>query len=288
MPTVDLPGVRLSYRQTGAGPDVLLIHGLAANQAFWSPALVAHLARRWRVTAFDLRGHGYSSMPACGYRASDLAADALGLCDALGVSQAHLVGHSYGGVAALELALRWPGRVGDLVVADTRLRSVQPRQPLRDDEFWPQIQRYLAQRGMAIADDEPELGLRLLEALAAPELAGLRRKLQTQSAFVPFGGGGRMAKRWLRLVRETTLTADVQAGDGLTESDLAALKGRLLLSYGSRSPCLATGRRLCELHPRAMWRESPGTGHFHPVVESEAFAIAVDEFLRGGDNTPTP
>ena len=54
MATARVNGVALSYRQVGTGPDVVFIHGLGANQAFWNLELVAALARSYRVTSDPL------------------------------------------------------------------------------------------------------------------------------------------------------------------------------------------------------------------------------------------
>jgi pimeloyl-ACP methyl ester carboxylesterase len=102
MPMARLNGVALNYRSAGEGSDVMLIHGLAANHAFWRLDALLPLARRHRVTVFDLRGHGYSSAARSGYTTADMAGDLCALLDQLDIAQAHLVGHSYGGVVGLQ------------------------------------------------------------------------------------------------------------------------------------------------------------------------------------------
>ena len=63
MSTVTVNGVKLNYIRTGDGSDVVLVHGLASSLAFWYSGMVLRLRHHYRVTAYDLRGHGYSSMP---------------------------------------------------------------------------------------------------------------------------------------------------------------------------------------------------------------------------------
>ncbi|MEZ5121757.1 MAG: alpha/beta hydrolase [Solirubrobacterales bacterium] len=121
MPFVDVPGTRIFHRTAGMGTDVVLVHGLGASHAFWYPKVAPALARRHRVTVYDLRGHGRSGMPGSGYGAAAMVADLEALLDALDIRRARLVGHSWGGLIALELALRRPRRVTAVVVADSRL-----------------------------------------------------------------------------------------------------------------------------------------------------------------------
>ena len=72
-------GVTLAYQQMGEGPDLVFVHGLAASRAFWFLHYAVPLSRYFRVTLFDLRGHGYSSMPPDGYDPRTMAGDLLGL-----------------------------------------------------------------------------------------------------------------------------------------------------------------------------------------------------------------
>ena len=101
-----------------ADPAILLIHGAGASMLWWDAELCAELASRGRfVIRYDQRDTGRStSFPigAPGYAMSDLAADAVGLLDALGVSQAHVVAQSMSGGTALMLGLDHPSRVASL------------------------------------------------------------------------------------------------------------------------------------------------------------------------------
>src|SRR5262245_55117226 len=134
MSVARINGANLCYCQCGSGEDVVLVHGLAANRAFWGLDLVSTLARSYRVTTFDLRGHGHSEMTPAGYRMEDLVADLAGLFDHLDIGQAHLVGHSWGGTVALQFALSQPWRITSLAVADSRVRALQPRAALTQQD----------------------------------------------------------------------------------------------------------------------------------------------------------
>ncbi len=299
MPTASVNGVQLSYRQVLPNAlakrlgDVVLVHGLAANQAFWNLELVSSLAKEYRVTSFDLRGHGYSSRPATGYSPSDMAIDLRELMDHLNIDTAHIVGHSYGGLISLRLAIDHPRRIRSLTLADTRLRAIAPRQILPTQADWPQLRARLARCGVKLKDDEPEIGMQLLEAIAAPRWAPARERLSTAGAFVPFaarsGGDNRSAKRWLRLLCETTARDDFLSDGRLIPKAVASVKFPVLLAYGQRSPHLASCRRLAELVPHSQTAIIHGGGHFHPASRAEAFARHLADFLgqtdRDSDNT---
>jgi len=111
---VHLPGRRVSTLTMGAGPDVLLLHGLGgAKSSFFDAA--ATLSHRYRVHALDLPGFGASSKPTTApYTARWFAETVLATMDALDIDRAHVVGNSMGGRIAIELGLRNPERVASL------------------------------------------------------------------------------------------------------------------------------------------------------------------------------
>ena len=91
MPIALVNGVRLNYVQLdNGGPDaredLVMVHGLATNMAFWYFKYGVALADRFRVTLYDLRGHGRSDMPQSGYTPEVLARDLAALLDHLGIA----------------------------------------------------------------------------------------------------------------------------------------------------------------------------------------------------------
>jgi 3-oxoadipate enol-lactonase len=102
----------------GAGESVLLAHAIGCDHRMWED-LGARLAPRYRVLAVDLRGHGASPVPPRPYALADLADDARALLDRLGIARAHWVGLSMGGMAGQAFALRYPERLGKLVIANS-------------------------------------------------------------------------------------------------------------------------------------------------------------------------
>ena len=123
---VDLPGDGVRLRATrwrGEGVPVLLLHGLASSRSFWDlvvPGLVGQ-----PVVALDQRGHGDSERPTGPYDGATVARDALTALDALGLSRAVVVGHSWGASTALRLAAEAPERVLAVVAVDGGLGSAR-------------------------------------------------------------------------------------------------------------------------------------------------------------------
>lgn len=109
----------------GEDPPLVLSHGLSAN-AHSFDGLAAYLPNR--LIAVDLRGRGQSDKPDTGYSLEEHAQDILGLLDELGLAQAMLGGHSYGGLLTLYIAATYPERVQKCVVIDSGLMTANVRQ----------------------------------------------------------------------------------------------------------------------------------------------------------------
>ena len=122
---VDVNGVDLCVDTTGdaADPAILLISGMGGSMDWWEEEFCQRLAAGGRfVIRYDHRDTGQSvSYPAGapGYTGADLAADVVGVLDALGRRSAHLAGISMGGALAQQVALAHPGRVDSLVLIST-------------------------------------------------------------------------------------------------------------------------------------------------------------------------
>ena len=108
--------VPLHERILGDGPPVVLLHGLFGSNENLG-AIARHLQHSYRVHALDLRNHGRSPHTA-EHRYTDLATDVLAHLDGIGSDPVHVVGHSMGGKAAMQLALDAPARIASLTVID--------------------------------------------------------------------------------------------------------------------------------------------------------------------------
>ena len=121
MPKIQANGALFHYIALGEGPDVVMLHGFLGNLAVWHLSMVPQLRREFRVTTYDLRGHGYSEVTPTGYSAGEMAQDLLCLLDQLGIQKAVLVGHSFGADIALYFALKHPERVSKLIAMEPGL-----------------------------------------------------------------------------------------------------------------------------------------------------------------------
>ena len=111
-------GVRLSYRDEGAGPVLLILPGIAGSVAMFERQ-VAGLCDRYRVVAYDHRGHGESDKPGHGYRISRLAKDLDDVLSTLDMTDVTVLGWSMGcSVAWSHLDLFGPGRISRLVLVE--------------------------------------------------------------------------------------------------------------------------------------------------------------------------
>ena len=118
----------LWYERRGSGEPLLLITGFGISGAVFEPVLDRY-AERFSCIVFDNRGSGRSQAPLRPTSMPELAADAAGLLDELGIASAHVYGVSMGGMIAQEVALRFPERVRGLVLGCTSPggpRSVRP------------------------------------------------------------------------------------------------------------------------------------------------------------------
>lgn len=113
-------GVTLHYRLAGAQdrPPLILINSLGTNLAIWDDML-PRLASRYRVLTYDKRGHGLSDSPRGPYGLDAHVGDLIGLADACGFRHFAVCGISIGGMIAMRLAARHPGKVSSLVLCDT-------------------------------------------------------------------------------------------------------------------------------------------------------------------------
>lgn len=102
----------------GSGPLVIFLHGIGGNRAHWT-AQLHFFAERWRTAAWDARGYGDSDDYEGRLHFDDFTADLLRVLDFLREDKAHVVGLSLGGRIARSFALKHPGRVHTLTLANT-------------------------------------------------------------------------------------------------------------------------------------------------------------------------
>jgi len=111
--------IELSYERAGSGPPLLMIMGMSGTALSWGEPFLDSLREDFETIVYDHRGVGKSSRMEEPFTIVQLAADALGLLDALEVDSAHVLGISMGGMVAQELALAHPERIQTLTLGCT-------------------------------------------------------------------------------------------------------------------------------------------------------------------------
>jgi 3-oxoadipate enol-lactonase len=112
------PAPRIALTVHGTGPLVLFLHGIGGNRHHWREQLPI-FATRFKAVAWDARGYGESDDYEGSLKFEDFTSDVLRVLDYFKTQKAHLVGLSMGGRIARNFALRYPERVGKLVLANT-------------------------------------------------------------------------------------------------------------------------------------------------------------------------
>ncbi len=273
MPRISVNGMKFYYQQTGSGPDVVLLHGISGNMAIWPLiGLPQALAADFRVTAYDLRGHGYSDTPPAGYTSADMAGDLVGIQRALGLGPMYVLGHSFGGVVALHAAVLYPEAVAGLVLSDPYFPCLRRLETdLGRWSGWQEFKEQAARAGLDVNEeawfDVGQLFRQTAEL--PPEREGLfLREL-----------GAAARDRLVRLAK-TTCGEDVKAVAGLTEERILSVRHPTLALYGEHSPFLATCGYLVKHLPSCKVALVPGTKHRAHEENPAGYVALVHEHLR--------
>jgi len=147
MPDILANGIRIHYEERGAGPAMVWAHGLDGTWRGWE-ATMACFQDRYRVIAYDARGHGRSEVPDRPetYSQDIMVQDMRGIMDTLGVAQAIVGGHSMGANVALNFAMRYPERCLGLILVGIGSGSSDQ---LWWREWWGALADLAEQKGMA-------------------------------------------------------------------------------------------------------------------------------------------
>ncbi|MGH8738173.1 MAG: 3-oxoadipate enol-lactonase [Burkholderiales bacterium] len=175
-------GFETSYELHGkeGAPWLTLSHSLACSTRMWDPQIEA-FKNRYRILAYDTRGHGASAAPAGAYTLEQLSDDLRALLRHLAIDSTHFVGLSMGGMIGQTFALKYPGVFRSLTLADTtsrypadaagvwaeRIRAVEARgmQPL----VQPTLERWFTE---AFRKLHPEVVQRVAVLIAGTPVAG--------------------------------------------------------------------------------------------------------------------
>jgi pimeloyl-ACP methyl ester carboxylesterase len=246
-------GVALFYEDTGQGePPVLLVHGWCCDHTYFAPQS-AHFARDHRVVAVDLRGHGASDKPEQDYTMAGFADDLAWLCGELGLVKPVVIGHSMGGVIALDLAARYPDLPSAIVAVDSPLLPPQALTGaiaevvagLKSPAYREVAQGFVG-NALFIEGDDPELKARVVEGMSAAPQHVMASAMEQIFAWD--------AESAARGCKVPTLNL-IAAGPLL---DVA---------------------RFSELCPQAIHGQTVGAGHFHQLIVPEQVNAMIDRFL---------
>lgn len=252
---VEANGIQIyvSDRGTGALPLVFL-HYWGGSSRTWDK-VVAALPDRYRTIATDHRGWGRSDAPADGYALKDLADDAQGVIEALGLQRYILVGHSMGGKVAQLLASRQPaGLLGLVLVAPS------PPQPMAmPDE---------ARQMMADAYQTREsIGLAIDHMLTAKPLSAADREQVIDDSL---GGAAPAKAAWPR----STSLEDITGAVSAIRVPTIVIAGECDRVDGVR---LLQAELLPRI-PQAVLHILPGTGHLSPLESPQEIARVISTF----------
>jgi 3-oxoadipate enol-lactonase len=217
-------GARVSFSRRGTGEPVLLIQGVGAVGNAWRPQIDA-LADDYSVITLDNRGIGASTITERALTIEGMADDALAILDAEGIGRCHVVGHSMGGLIAMQVALVSPrrvkslallctfpdGRSGSRLTWDTFLTSLRTRVGTRRMRRNAFLSLVLSKAGMQrpmrdqLAErmtelfardlaDQPPIIMRQLRAMARYDAKWRLRSLASVRTLVVSGEADRIAR----------------------------------------------------------------------------------------------
>jgi pimeloyl-ACP methyl ester carboxylesterase len=265
-------GVKLYYEETGTGAPVVFVHEFAGDVRAWEPQ-VRHFGRLYRCITYNARGYPPSDVPEApeNYSQDRARDDILAVLDALAIDQAHVVGLSMGGFAALHFGFAYPARARSLVVAGAGYGAA------------PDKQAQFAAETEATARGFEELGMPA--AAAAYALGPARVKFQNKDprGFREFADqlaehsarGAALTMRGVQQRRPSLYD--------LTDA-MAALKVPTLIMTGDEDfPCLEPALLMKRLIASAALVVMPNSGHAINLEEPDAFNRHLADFLHTVD-----
>ncbi|MEW6380461.1 MAG: alpha/beta hydrolase [bacterium] len=267
MPKVLVNQLAIHYQQHGKGPDVVLIHGITGNLSIWFMNILPALAKKYRVTAYDLRGHGYSDRPASGYTSDEMIEELKGLLDHLKITRALLIGHSFGGAIALHFAAAYPQQTAGLVILDAGIPALLHLRRLDDWQGWELYRDDLERVGIHTEEELVDVENVVRKSFYVPIQHGLRI------------GGTRQSDRLVHLIEDTSVLKEFRSVKSLTEEKISQISCPAFCIYGSFSPYRAIGERLKEIMPDCEFATISDQGHFYPMQSPHVLLELLDKFF---------
>jgi 2-hydroxy-6-oxonona-2,4-dienedioate hydrolase len=262
---VDVAGVSTRVLRAGAGPDLVLLHGTGGHLEAYSRN-IAGLARRFRVTAYDMVGHGWSDTPDRPYTIDVLSDHLIGLLDVLGVDRPHLSGESLGGWVAAWTAAHQRERV-DRLILNTPGNITNK----------PEVMARLRETTLAAVKDPTEENVRRRveflfhrKHMVTDELVNLRRKVYSRPGFL------RAIENTL-VLQDPDVRRDFAWGPGW----VGRIAAPTLLLWTDHDPTggLDEAELLRTWIPDSRLEVIEEAGHWPQWEEPEAFLRVHEEFL---------
>ena len=269
--TLTLHGHPVAYVQKGAGPVLLLIHGMAGTLDTWR-LVIDPLARGATVLAVDLPGHG-SSTPAGGdYSLGSLAAFLRDVLTALGHEHATLVGHSLGGGIAMQFSYQFPEMVERLVLVSSGGLGLEVSPVLRAASL-PGADLFLSLTAKTTKRASDLAGRALRSAHISPG-ANIDELVRSYSSLADAG----RRQAFLATVRSVVGLG----GQSVGAADRLHLAGEtpVLLVWGADDPIIPAehARAAHELLPHATLAIFDGVRHFPHLEVPDRFIAALQDF----------
>ncbi len=273
---IDVAGLRTQYLVAGAGPPLVLLHGIGDSAADWQWVMPG-LAQHHRVYALDLPGHGGSAAPDVDYSATLYAHFTTRFLDALGVNDAVLVGHSLGGLAALCVALALPERVRALVLVDSAGLGREVNIALRlvtTPGYGDLAMMWVATPLGSVQRVLSRLPLLFANPARAP-LAWLQAQYRL---------GQQPGFRWATLA-ELRSQVDLAGQRRIMVEQLRQLAMPTLLIWGEYDQVVPVEQARAALAHLQHGQLSviPDSGHLPQIEQSQRFVAALSNFLNEGD-----
>jgi pimeloyl-ACP methyl ester carboxylesterase len=246
-----------------------MLHGFLGNLAVWHLYMAPILRREFRVTTYDLRGHGYSDVTPTGYTAADMAEDLRCFLDEMGIERPILVGHSFGADIAMYFSLLYPERVAKLVALEPGLAALVH---LRNDKDWIGWAAWVAKL--------EEVGIHVPEDKRNDAEYLLQLSLDTPKFYGPARGLPRNREPLLHLIRNTTLLKDYEVVGAMTLDAVRTIETPTLLVYGRDSHFIGSYDFLHDALPNCKPVLLPGGEHFGPLEQPELLTEHIQQFLK--------
>lgn len=264
MPDIWANGIRIYYEERGSGPAMVWAHGLGGTWHGWEGTM-NFFKERYRVIAYDARGHGRSEIPDQPetYSQGIMVEDMRGVMDALGIVQAIVGGHSMGANVALNFALQYPERCLGLIPVGIGAGSSAPQSW---QEWWDKLADLAEQKGMAAFLEEMKKLPAWSNALADPQLG-------KQISQTVLGSSPKAIACTVRGIQKKRPSI-FQLEPRLEELPVATL---VVLSEGD-TPVVECSRFMAQRIPRATLEIIPARSHWTHLEVPERFWQVVDRF----------